>query len=163
MRLMPLRGRNIMRDLRYIKHAIISTVFGALLLIGTALSVSAQNQTKEYRDWQRAQQKAEQRHQTYIRTGNIWDYNQWQAAQRQAQQQYDQYQRAQSRYSNNGYYNNTGYNTGGYRVYREGSYYSTDSHGAELLRQAVRNGYAQGYQQGQIDRRYGRGYNYYGN
>ena len=55
-------------------------------------------------------------------------------------------------------------NTGQYyRVYRNGSYYTTDSRGAELLRRAVNSGYQQGYQQGQIDRRYGRGSNYYGN
>jgi flagellar biosynthesis/type III secretory pathway protein FliH len=49
-----------------------------------------------------------------------------------------------------------------YRVYRNGSYYQTDYRGAELLRQAVNQGYAQGYRQGQLDRRYGRGGNYYG-
>lgn len=146
----------------------IGSVFGATLLIATALSVSAQNPTKEYNDWQRAQQRAEQQHQDYLRTRRNRDYDQWQAAQRRAQQQYAQYQRAQSRYGNNGnynngYYNNSSYNTGQYRVYRDGSYYSTDSRGAELLRQAVRNGYAQGYRQGQMDRRYNRGSNYYGN
>lgn len=49
-----------------------------------------------------------------------------------------------------------------YRVYRDGNYYQTDYRGAELLRQAVRDGYAQGYRQGQIDRRYGRNSGYYG-
>jgi len=49
-----------------------------------------------------------------------------------------------------------------YRIYRNGSYYQTDYRGAELLRQAVNQGYAQGYRQGQLDRRYGRGGNYYG-
>ena len=170
------RRRNVMRDIKYIKHAIISTIFGAFVLVGTVLSVSAQDPTQEYRDWQRAQQRAEQRHQVYLRTNSIWDYNQWQAAQRQAQQQYDQYQRTlnhnNNSYYNNGYYNNNGYNnsyynnssyTPQYRVYSNGSYYSTDSRGAEMLRQAVRNGYAQGYQQGRMDRRFGRGYNYYSN
>jgi len=157
-----------MRYINHLKNAIISTIFGAFVLVGTVLSVNAQTQTQEYRDWQRAQQRAEQRHQTYMRTGNIWDYNQWQAAQRQAQQRYDIYIRVQNSYNNNGYnngyYDNTRYNTGQYyRVYRNGSYYSTDYRGAEMLRQAVRNGYAQGYQQGRMDRRYGRGHDYYGN
>ena len=49
-----------------------------------------------------------------------------------------------------------------YRVYRDGNYYQTDYRGAELLRQAVRDGYAQGYRQGQSDRRYGRNSGYYG-
>ena len=156
-----------MRYINHLRNAIIGSIFGATLLIGTALSVSAQNPTREYNDWQRAQQIAEREHQDYMRTGSIRDYNQWQAAMRRAQEQYAQYQRAQSRYSNgyynNGYYNNSSYNTGQYRVYRNGSFYSTDSRGAELLRQAVRNGYAQGYRQGKNDRRYGRGANYYGN
>jgi flagellar biosynthesis/type III secretory pathway protein FliH len=49
-----------------------------------------------------------------------------------------------------------------YRVYRNGSYYQTDYRGAELLRQAVNQGYQQGYRQGQLDRRYGRNSGYYG-
>jgi flagellar biosynthesis/type III secretory pathway protein FliH len=49
-----------------------------------------------------------------------------------------------------------------YRIYRNGSYYQTDYRGAELLRQAVNEGYRQGYRQGQLDRRYGRNSGYYG-
>ena len=49
-----------------------------------------------------------------------------------------------------------------YRVYRNGSYYQTDYRGAELLRQAVNEGYRQGYRQGQLDRRYSRNGGYYG-
>ena len=47
-----------------------------------------------------------------------------------------------------------------YRVYRNGSYYQTNNRGAELLRQAVNQGYQQGYQAGQNDRSYRRGSNY---
>ena len=39
-----------------------------------------------------------------------------------------------------------------YRVYRNGSYYQTDSRGAELLRQAVNRGYQQGFNAGKGDR-----------
>ncbi len=49
-----------------------------------------------------------------------------------------------------------------YRVYRNGSYYQTDQRGANLLRQAVQQGYRQGYQVGMNDRRYGRNSGYYG-
>ena len=49
-----------------------------------------------------------------------------------------------------------------YRIYRNGSYYQTDHRGAELLRQAVNEGYRQGYRQGVLDRRYGRNSGYYG-
>jgi|SRR6188508_2793713 len=41
---------------------------------------------------------------------------------------------------------------GRYRVYRNGSYYNTDYRGAELLRQAVNEGYRQGFQAGRNDR-----------
>lgn len=49
-----------------------------------------------------------------------------------------------------------------YRVYRNGSYYQTDSRGAELLRQAVNRGYQQGFNAGKNDR-YGRRNSGYGN
>jgi flagellar biosynthesis/type III secretory pathway protein FliH len=48
-----------------------------------------------------------------------------------------------------------------YRVYRNGSYYTTDNRGAELLRQAVNRGYQQGYNAGRSDRRSGRSGYYY--
>jgi hypothetical protein len=72
-----------------------------------------------------------------------------------------QYQRAAQR-SGNIY--NSGYamgNTGQwYRVNRGGRNYRVDSRSAELLRQAVNQGYAQGFRQGQVARQYGRTYNY---
>lgn len=49
-----------------------------------------------------------------------------------------------------------------YRVYRNGVYYQTDYRGAELLRQAVNEGYRQGFRQGQLDRQYRRNGGYYG-
>lgn len=53
------------------------------------------------------------------------------------------------------------YNRMQYRIYRNGSYYNTDSRGANLLRAAVNNGYRQGYRAGQVDasRRGSYGYN----
>src|SRR5215204_1883822 len=39
-----------------------------------------------------------------------------------------------------------------YRVYRNGSYYNTDNRGADLLRQAVNQGYRQGFASGRSDR-----------
>ena len=39
-----------------------------------------------------------------------------------------------------------------YRVYRNGSYYNTDYRGAQLLQQAVNEGYRQGFQAGRNDR-----------
>jgi hypothetical protein len=48
-------------------------------------------------------------------------------------------------------------NAGRYRIYRNGAYYNTDNRGAELLRQAVNNGYRQGYEAGRMDRSNRRG------
>src|SRR5262249_8405179 len=126
-----------MRKLEF-KKAIIGTIMGAFVLVGATLVALGQSTTQEYRDWQRAQAEAQMRYRDYLRTRNTWDYREWQDAQRRAQQQYLEYQRASNRY-NNGYYNN-GYNNNGYynngynnrrnyRIYRDGSYYMTDSRG----------------------------------
>jgi hypothetical protein len=42
--------------------------------------------------------------------------------------------------------------TARYRVYRNGSYYNTDYRGAQLLQNAVNEGYRQGFQAGRADR-----------
>ena len=56
-----------------------------------------------------------------------------------------------------GYYNgNANANTnrdGRYRIYRNGAYYNTNGQGVELLRQAVNEGYRQGFEAGRNDRR----------
>jgi flagellar biosynthesis/type III secretory pathway protein FliH len=52
------------------------------------------------------------------------------------------------------------YNRMRYRVYRNGSYYNTDDRGAQLLRQAVNNGYQQGFRAGQNDASGRSRYNY---
>lgn len=49
-----------------------------------------------------------------------------------------------------------------WRVYRNGRYYQTDNRGAELLRQAVNQGYQQGFREGQLDRNNRRRGNYSG-
>ena len=77
-----------------------------------------------------------------------------------AQQEYAEYRRTAGSYNR---YTNRAGGSRYYRVYRNGSYYQTDNRGAELLRQAVNSGYQQGYRQGQLDARYNRGSNYYGN
>lgn len=143
-----------------LRKVLISSFMGAVVIAGSAMMASAQNVNREYRDWQRAEAKSQSEYRDYLRTRSRKDYNQWQAAVRRAQVQKAQYERVSVR--NNGYYN-AGYantNRGMYRIYRNGSYYTVDSRGAELLRQAVNQGYAQGFRQGQIARQYGRTYNY---
>jgi hypothetical protein len=52
------------------------------------------------------------------------------------------------------------YTAPSYRYIRGGTYYETNRYGADLLRQAVNNGYAAGYEAGRADRedRWGNGY-----
>ncbi len=47
---------------------------------------------------------------------------------------------------------NTARNMDRYRVYRNGSWYNTNQRGADLLRQAVNEGYRQGFSAGRSDR-----------
>ena len=148
---------------RRIKNAILAAGVAVLWAAGT---VSAQSYG-EYRDWQRAQREAEIQRQQYMRTRSPRDYREWQRAQQRAQRELRDYQAdaRDDRYDQNRGYRNYGdsrYNQGrNYRIYRNGSYYTTDSRGAELLRQAVNNGYQQGYREGQMDRSYGRNRGYY--
>ena len=54
-----------------------------------------------------------------------------------------------------GYYSidpNTNVTAGRYRVNRNGTWYNTDNRGADLLRQAVNEGYRQGFAAGRSDR-----------
>jgi flagellar biosynthesis/type III secretory pathway protein FliH len=154
----------MMLDIRKLVGA---AAIAAFMMLCVGVQAQAQNVNKQYNQWQRAQQEAQRRQMDYQRTHRASDYRQWQNAQAKAQREYNDYIRASGR-NNNGYYNN-GYNTGVvyngnngrmYRIYRNGSYYSTDYRGAELLRQAVNNGYRQGYNQGVNDRRYRRSYNF---
>lgn len=54
-------------------------------------------------------------------------------------------------------------NNNRWRIYRDGRYYNTDNRGVELLRQAVNQGYQQGFRAGQYDNSNRRQNNYYGN
>ena len=143
-----------------LKNTVIGSILGSFLLFGAIGSANAQSYNDEYREWQQAQRRAQQEYRDYQRSRSRDDYREWQRAQQRAQQEYAEYQRSRR----TGYYNNNrNMNTRYYRVYRNGSYYQTDYRGAELLRQAVNSGYQQGFQQGQMDARYGRTGSYYGN
>jgi hypothetical protein len=150
-----------------LRNTVAASAIGLFTLVGGA---AAQNVNEEYREWQRAQRQAQEELRDYQRSGSRDDLRDYRQAQRRAQQEYNEYVRSQ-RFGNRTTYNagnGVGYGygranrAGMYRVYRNGSYYETNQRGAELLRQAVNNGYQQGYRQAQMDRRYGRGGNYYG-
>ena len=67
-------------------------------------------------------------------------------------------QRLRSQHNNGVFANNN--NSNRFRVFRNGSYYNTDSRGADLLRQAVNAGYQQGFNAGKADRNNRRGSNW---
>jgi hypothetical protein len=155
-------------NIKSIRNGLITAVLGLLALSAASGLANAQDNSREYRDWQRAQTQAQQRYNDYLRTRRSSDYRQWQRAQSEAQRRQLMYQ--QRAYNNRRYYPNTNvYVTPGtiagtrYRLYRNGQTYYVDNRGASLLRTAINTGYQQGYQQGLMDRRYGRGFNYYGN
>ncbi len=134
-----------------LKNAVLATAAVGLFSFAGAESANAQN--REYRDWQRAQREAEQERREYMRTRSPRDYREWQRAQAEAQREmrdYRQEVREDRRDPNRSY-----------RLYRNGRYYTVNQRGADLLRQAVNSGYQQGYNQGAMDRRYGRGGSYY--
>jgi hypothetical protein len=143
-----------------LKSTVIGSILGSFLLLGAVGIANAQDYNEQYREWQQAQRRAQEEYQDYLRSRSRSDYWQWQQAQRRAQQEYSEYRRTAG--YNNRYTNRMG-GSRYYRVYRNGSYYETDNRGAELLRQAVNSGYRQGFQQGQLDARYGRSGSYYGN
>ena len=143
-----------------LKNTVIGSILTSFVLLGAVGLASAQNYNEEYREWQAAQRRAQEEYRDYLRTRSRADYRDWQQAQRVAQREYADYRRTAG--SNNRYTNRMG-GSRGYRIFRNGSYYETDSRGAELLRQAVNSGYQQGFRQGQLDAQYRRRSNYYGN
>ena len=149
----------IMKFTRYIA-SVMTFAFLALIGVGTA---AAQNPNEEYREWQNAQRRAQEEYRDYQRRPTRDNYRDWQEAVRHAQREQAEYQRAQMRGSYGNYGNYSMNQSGRYRVYRDGQYYQVDNRGAALLRQAVQQGYRQGYAAGVNDRRYGRNSGYYNN
>ena len=71
------------------------------------------------------------------------------------QQYWDRVQQQQLTFQNQRFdYNNDPYfyTSPSYRYYRGGSYYEINNYGADLLRQAINNGYQEGYYAGRADR-----------
>ena len=151
-----------MTNLKSIKKLLMGVSLGLIVLVGAAISASAQNVERELRQLQNAQRQAQIAYQRYQRSGNPAHYRNWQNAQARVQREQLQYNRAVA-LTNSGYgAYRTGYSNAPrmYRIYQGGRYYNVEQRGVELLRSAVQQGYSQGYRQGQIDRQYRRSYNY---
>lgn len=144
-----------MRSINFKKFAAASAL-GLVALLGTSEIANAQDRDDRRNDQrydQRNDRKAEKERQKAERQrAKI-------AAERARleQQRQNEWNMRNSRMNNNRrVYNNGNYNVNNngsrYRVYRNGTYYNTDRNGAELLRQAVNEGYRQGFQAGRNDR-----------
>jgi hypothetical protein len=144
-----------------------TVVIGLVALLGTSVMANAQgnrnhdkNGRKEMKQQERLNKQNAQAEQERIRLEQqrqaYWN-SQNTRIRIEQQRQTDRYNRSgNDRSGGAGYvFGNANDNTnrdGRYRVYRNGAYYNTDYRGAELLRQAVNEGYRQGFQAGRSDR-----------
>lgn len=159
------------------KNFIMILALGLMTLVGSSAAVNAQNK-RTSRERQRTER---QQPQTTNQTGGYWDANGnyhdylGNVYDRNGKVLYSSGNRNPGAVVNNNdrrrdddnYRNNNGYRTfrngARYRVRRGNSYYNTDYRGAQLLQEAVNNGYRQGYEQGVQDRQSRRRLNYRGN
>jgi len=112
------------------------------------LIVQQQQQLAQYRQYLDQQQHlAEQRAVQLQQQKRMAQYRYQQQYFERMRQQQTRLQTAQHDYSNDPYY----YTAPIYRYNRSGSYYETNQYGADQLRQAVNNGYEQGFRSGQAD------------
>jgi hypothetical protein len=114
----------------------------------------ANNQTRNWRQYQ--EQRATQYRQEQYRRQSLALQRQriLEQQRRRAQLQYQQrylnrVRQDQLRLQNWRY---SDYGSNNYRYSRGGSYYETNQYGAQMLRQAVNNGYEEGFRAGQADR-----------
>jgi len=121
------------------------------------LIVQQQQRLTRYRQYLDQQQRlAEQRTVQLQQQKRMAQYRYQQQYFERLRQQQIRLQSQQPDYSNDPYY----YTAPSYRYNRGGSYYETNQYGADQLRQAVNNGYEQGYRAGQADRQDGWNANY---
>lgn len=137
--------------LNNLKKTALTSVFGLAALLGMSEIANAQPN----RRIEKQQQKVEDQRQKVYNQQQKLERERIELAQKRHQEQLrlEQQRQEQLRRQNQ-------INQNRYRVYRNGSYYQTDNRGVELLKQAVAQGYQQGFQAGQIDRRNRRGSSY---
>lgn len=141
------------------RNVLTAIAIGLFAFVGTSQLANAQSDRRSTeRDERRAEklrQKAERTTAKAERQRMLWE-RQRQAAWTRRNTQLITVSSGNDRSGGLGYYTgNANDNTnrdGRYRIYRNGSYYNIDQRGADLLRQAVNQGYQQGFQAGRNDR-----------
>jgi len=125
-----------------LKTIVAGTVFGLMAVLGTTGAAKAQGNRDHHKHDQKQQEKEQK-----------------QLAKAEKQRQ-DEWNRRNARFGTTrpvapGYYRiepNMTVSDGRYRVNRGGRWYNTDNRGADQLRQAVNEGYRQGFTAGRSDR-----------
>lgn len=143
-----------------IKNIVTAIAIGMFAIVGTSQLANAQGNRRND-DRKQDQREAKQRAKAAKAPAKAenqrlaWE-RQRLAAWTQRSRQVQIIRSGNDRSNGQGYYTgNANDNTnrdGRYRIYRNGSYYNTDQRGADLLRQAVNQGYQQGFQAGRNDR-----------
>lgn len=127
-----------------LQKLIAGVALGIFAVLGTSVIANAQNNRSDEKQQQRIQRqqaKVDRQRAEMMR-------------QRQADWARRNNQIVVNRRTGTGYYtleNTSAITSGRYRVVRGGSYYNTDQRGAELLRNAVSEGYRQGFIAGRAD------------
>lgn len=129
-----------------LKKLVSVSALGLVTLMGTSMVANAQHHDddRNKQDDQRNERRISQQQQKI---------EQQRAAAEAKRVREEQQRQAQWQRTHRGQvYTQTNVSQNRYRIYRNGSYYNTDSRGADMLRQAANSGYQQGYQAGQYDR-----------
>lgn len=134
-----------------IKKLVAVTALGLFTVLGTSELANAQGRRNDDRNQRKIEKQQEK-----IRKAQEKIEQQRQAAWNTRNTRMNNERTMRDRRNGNYNNNNNVSNSNRYRVYRNGSYYNTDSRGAELLRQAVNEGYRQGFTAGRSDRNYRR-------
>ncbi len=145
----------IMRSFNLKKIAAVSAL-GLVAILGTSEFANAQNRDdrRDDRQDQSNERRAQKDREKADRERARVEAERVRLEQRRQSEWNNRNTRMNSdrRYQNNNGNYNPNNNGSRYRVYRNGSYYNTDRNGAEMLRQAVNEGYRQGFQAGRNDR-----------
>jgi len=131
-----------------IKKLVAISALGMVTVFGTSIVANAQGNWRNNQQQERLEQQRAKAEQERLRA------EQERIRAEQARQA-ELNRRGNPRQVGGGFYNvRPGSNTNArrYRVYRNGGWYNTDNRGAELLRQAVQEGYRQGFAAGRTDR-----------
>lgn len=134
-----------------LKKLAAAAAIGLVTVLGTSEIANAQSNQRQERRIERQQEKI-QKQQARIEQQRVRLEQQrqaeWNLRNSRMNRDWNDRNRRNGNYNNN----NNVTNSVRYRVYRNGAYYNTDNRGAELLRQAVNEGYRQGFSYGRSNR-----------